>query len=115
MDFRVRSLARKSNTKILIIQAIDRQVDLDDLADSLGLDFPDFISELETIVEAGTKIDINYFINDILDEEQLEDMIDYFKSCTEDNPEKAIKELGSDYDEDDIRLVRVKFISDMGN
>ena len=66
-------------------------------------------------MEAGTKIDINYFINDILDEEQLEDMIDYFKSCTEDNPEKAIKELGSDYDEDDIRLVRVKFISDMGN
>ncbi len=115
MDFRMRSVARKSNTKILIIQAIDRQVDLDELAESLGLDFPELLTELETIVEAGTKIDINYFVNEILDEEQLDDMMAYFRGCSEDNPEKAIRELGVDYDEDDIRLVRIKFISDMGN
>lgn len=115
MDIKVRSIASKSSTKVQIIQAIDRQVDLDELADNLGLDFDEFLKELESIVEAGTKIDINYFVNEVMDEDQEQDIEEYFSECEEDDLEKAIQELGSEYDEEDIRLVRVKFLSDVGN
>ena len=111
----VRSVAKRSNTKIQIIQAIDRQADLDELADSLGLEFDEFLTELESIVEAGTKIDIRYFIDEILDDDQQEDLNSYFMELEEDDIELAIQELGADYDEETIRLARVKFISDMGN
>lgn len=114
-DIRVRSVAKKSNTKIQIIQAIDRQADLDELAENLGLEFDEFLTELESIVEAGTKIDIRYFVNEILDDDQQEDIEDYFDECQEDDLEAAIQELGSDYDEETIRLMRVKYISDKGN
>ena len=114
-DIQVRSVAQRSNTKIQIIQAIDRRVDLDELADSLGLEFDEFLTELESIVEAGTKIDIRYFIDEILDEDQQEDLQSYFMELEEDDIELAIQELGADYDEETIRLARVKFISDMGN
>lgn len=115
MDIRVRTVAKKSNTKIQIIQAIDRQVDLDELAENLGLEFDEFLRELESIVEAGTKIDISYFVDEILDEDQQEDIMDYLEECEEDDLEEAIQELGCDYDEESIRLMRVKFISDKGN
>ena len=115
MDIKVRSIASKSSTKVQIIQAIDRQVDLDELADNLGLDFDEFLKELESIVEAGTKIDINYFVNEVMDEDQEQDIEGYFSECEEDDLEKAIQELGGEYDEEDIRLVRVKFLSDVGN
>lgn len=115
MDIRVRTVAKKSNTKIQIIQAIDRQVDLDELAENLGLEFDEFLCELESIVEAGTKIDISYFVDEILDEDQQEDIMDYLEECEEDDLEEAIQELGCDYDEESIRLMRVKFISDKGN
>lgn len=114
-DIRVRSVAKKSNTKIQIIQAIDRQADLDELAENLGLEFDEFLTELESIVEAGTKIDIRYFVNEILDDDQQADIEDYFDECQEDDLEAAIQELGSDYDEETIRLMRVKYISDKGN
>ncbi len=114
-DIQVRSVAKRSNTKIQIIQAIDRQADLDELADSLGLEFDEFLTELESIVEAGTKIDIRYFIDEILDDDQQEDLNSYFMELEEDDIELAIQELGADYDEETIRLARVKFISDMGN
>lgn len=114
-DMRVKSMAKKGNMKISIIQSIDRKIDLDNVCESIGLDFPDFLTELESIVEGGTKIDINYFIDQIIDEEQLEDMLDYFRNSEEEDIESAIQALGYDYDEDDIRLVRVKFISDYGN
>lgn len=113
--YRVRTIPKKSNTKIMIIQAIDRKVNLDELADNLGLDFSELLTELELITEAGTKIDIGYFVEDVLDDEQLEDMEEYFRECEEDDLEKAIQDLGCDYDEEDIRLVRVKFLSDVGN
>ncbi len=66
-------------------------------------------------MEAGTKLDINYYVNDILDDDQIEDMMDYFRETEEDNLENAIQELGEDYDDEQIRLIRVKFISEMGN
>lgn len=114
-DFRVKFMAKKSNPKISIIQAIDRKIDLDEVCESMGLEFPEFLDELEAIVEAGTKIDIDYFINEVFDEEQVEDMLDYFRNSETGDVETAIQDLGADYDDDDIRLIRVKFISDVGN
>ncbi len=114
-DVRVKLIASKSNRKVSIIQAIDRKIDLDQICESLGLDFPEFLDELEAIVEAGTKIDIDYYMNDVFDEEQLEDMTEYFATSEDGDVETAIQELGGEYDEDDIRLVRIKFISDKGN
>ena len=108
-------MAKSSNTKISIIQQIDRKISLDEISEGLGLDFAEFLDELETIVEAGTKIDIDYFVREIYDEEQINDMIDYFGTSEDGDLESAIQELGHDYDEEDIRLMRVKFISDMGN
>lgn len=114
-DIRVRSVPKENNLKVSIIQAIDRKIDLDELAESKGLEFEELLDILESIVEAGTKIDINYFINEILDEDQETDIIDFFRESEEDDLESAIQELGDEYDEDSIRLVRVKFISEMGN
>lgn len=114
-DLRIKSTAKKSNPKISIIRAIDRKIDLDEVCDGMGLEFSEFLDELETIVEAGTKIDIDYFIEGILDEEQIEDILDYFRESEDGDIEDAIQELGGDYDEDEIRLVRIKFISDVGN
>ncbi len=114
-DIRVRSVPKENNLKVSIIQAIDRKIDLDELAESKGLEFSEMLDILESIVEAGTKIDINYFINEILDEDQEADIIEYFRESEEDDIESAIQELGEEYDEDSIRLVRVKFISEMGN
>lgn len=114
-DVRVKLMANRSNRKVSIIQAVDRKIDLDEVCDNLGIEFSDLLDELESIVEAGTKIDIDYFIGDILDEDQLDDIMDYFRSSKDGNIEEAIQELGREYDEDDIRLVRIKFISDVGN
>lgn len=114
-DLRVKFMAKKSNPKISIIQSIDRKIDLDEVCEGMGLEFSEFLDELEAIVEAGTKIDINYFVDDVLDEDVVNDIVDYFKSSADGDVETAIQDLGSEYDEDDIRLVRVKFISDFGN
>lgn len=115
VDMRVRQIPRKSNVKISIIQGIDRKIDLDELSDSIGLDFEEFLDELETIVEAGTKLNIDYFMEELLDDDQIEDLMDYFRESEDGDIEDAIQELGSEYDEDEIRLARVKFISDFGN
>lgn len=114
-DLRVRSVPNKSKHKIAIIQGIDRKISLDDLAESSGLEFPELLTEIEAIVNAGTKINIDYFIEDVLDDDQTADIFDYFKESDTDNIEEAFKELGSDYTEDEIRLVRIKFLSEMGN
>ena len=114
-DIRVRSVPKENNLKVSIIQAIDRKIDLDELAESKGLEFEELLDVIESIVEAGTKIDINYFIHEILDDDQIEDIMDYFRESEEDDLESAIQELGDEYDENNIRLVRVKFISEMGN
>ena len=113
----MRTVANKSKLKIEIIQAIDRQVALDDLAESKGLDFNELLDEIDTIVYSGTKINIDYFLNEIMDEEHLEEIFEYFKNQAQtDNISDALRDLGEDeYSEIEIRLVRVKFLSEMGN
>ncbi|MBR5898872.1 MAG: DNA helicase RecQ [Muribaculaceae bacterium] len=114
-DLRVRSVANKSKLKISIIQAIDRKIALDDLANSKGLDFNELLDHIEAIVYSGTKINIHYFIDEIMDEDHQEDIFEYFRESESDSLEDAINELGSEYTEEEIRLVRIKFISEMGN
>ncbi len=114
-DLRVRTVPNKSSVTIFLIQGIDRKTPLDVLAESKGLEFSELLDELETIVETGTKININYFLDEIMDDDQQEDIMDFFRQSEEDNIEAAIQELGEDYTEEEIRLVRVKFLSEMGN
>ncbi len=115
-DMRIRTVAKKSTRKKQIIQAIDRRVDLDDLAESCGMSMEEMMDELEAIVFSGTKIDINYFIQEVLDPDEEEEIYDYFKSADDDNIRKAMEELGEDYyDEMHVRLVRLKFHCDLGN
>lgn len=114
-DLRVRSVANKSKLKISIIQAIDRKIALDELANSKGLEFDELLDEVEAIVYSGTKINISYFLNEIMEEDRQEDIFEYFKESESDDLEAAIEELGSDYTEEEIRLVRIKFLSELGN
>ena len=114
-DLRVRTVPSKSNVKIFLIQGIDRKIALDELAESKGLEYSELLDELESIVETGTKINIGYFLDDILDEDQQEEIMDFFRQSEEDDIEEAIQELGEDYTEEEIRLVSVKFLSEMGN
>jgi len=115
-DTVVKSVANKSKLKVGIIQSIDRKISLDDIADSKGIELKELISELEAIVNSGTKINIDYYLDEILDEEHQEEIYDYFKTAEDDTIDSALKELGEDeYSEDDIRLMRIRFLSEMGN
>ena len=114
-DLRVRTVANKSKIKVSIIQAIDRKVALDDIAVSKGLDFSELLDEVEAIVYSGTRLNIDYFLEEIMDEDHMLDIYDYFKESTTDKIDDAMDELGDDYTEDEIRLVRIKFISEMAN
>lgn len=114
-ELRVRTVAKKSVTKVKIIQSIDRQVALDDLADALGMQLAELLDEIEAIVYSGTKINIDYFIEDVIDDDHIDDIYDYFNESETDKLEDAIEELGEDYSEDEIRLVRIKFLSEMAN
>ena len=114
-DLRIRTVANKSKLKVSIIQAIDRKVMLDDLAEGKGIDFTELLDEIEAIVYSGTKINIDYFIEEILDDEHIDDIYDYFKESETDDIDDALDELGADYSEEEIRLVRIKFISEMAN
>ena len=113
--FSVRTVANKSKNKVRIIQSIDRKVDLEVLAKSMGLDFEDFLDELDAIVDSGTKLDISYYLKSIMDADQIEDIYEYFRETEVDDIDDAIDELEDDYTEDQIRLVRIQFISDLGN
>ena len=114
-DLRVRSVANKSKLKISIIQGIDRKIALDSLAESKGLEFGELLDEIEAIVYSGTKISIDYFLNEIMDEDRQLDIFEYFKESESDALEDAINELGSEYTEEEIRLMRIKFLSELGN
>ncbi len=114
-DFRVRTVANKSKLKVSVISAIDRKVALDDLAISRGVEFEELLEEVESIVYSGTKLNIDYFLEEIMDEENIQEIYDYFKNSDTDSINAAMDELGADYSEEEIRLVRVKFISEMGN
>ncbi|WP_290391352.1 RecQ family ATP-dependent DNA helicase, partial [Paramuribaculum intestinale] len=113
-DLVVRSLANKSKVKISIIHAIDRKIDLNEIADSKGMEFDELLDEIESIVNSGTKININYYIDEMLDEDQQDEIFDWFKQSESGMLEEAYQEFGSDYSEEEIRLMRIKFISDMG-
>ncbi|MDR3339590.1 MAG: DNA helicase RecQ [Candidatus Symbiothrix sp.] len=115
-DLRVRTVANKSKLKISIVQSIDRKVALDDIAMTTGLEFSELLDEIEAIVYSGTKINIDYFLNEVIDEDHIEEIYAYFKEESEtDELNAAIDELGSDFTEEEIRLVRIKFISEMAN
>ena len=114
-DLRVRTVAKKSMLKVSIIQGIDRQIALDDIANAKGIDFNEMLDEVEAIVYSGTKLNIDYFLDEVMDEDHIDDIYDYFLDSDTDDLETAIDELGEDYSEDEIRLVRIKFISEMAN
>ena len=115
-DLVVKSVANKSKLKVFIIQSIDRKISFEDIANAKGLEVKDVISEVEAIVHSGTKLNIDYYIDDVLDEDHQEDIFEYFREAEDDSISSAIEELGEDeYSEEDIRLIRVKFFSDLGN
>ena len=114
-DLRVRTVANKSKLKVSIIQSIDRKVALDDIAVAKGIEFGELLDEIEAIVYSGTKLNIDYFLEEIMDEDHMQDIYDYFKESVTDKIDDAMDELGDDYTEDEIRLVRIKFISEMAN
>ena len=114
-ELRVRTVAKKSMMKVSIIQSIDRQIDLDDLAEAKGLEFEQLLDEIEAIVYSGTKINIDYFIEEVIDDDHVDDIYDYFMESETDDLNAALDELGEDYSEDEIRLVRIKFLSEQAN
>jgi ATP-dependent DNA helicase RecQ len=115
-DLVVRTVANKSKMKVFIIQSIDRKLAFEDIADSKGLEVKDIITEIEAIVNSGTKLNIDYYIEDVLDEDHQEEIFEYFREAENDSIEDALEELGEDeYSEEDVRLMRVKFFSDLGN
>ena len=115
VDLRVRTVAKKSMLKVKIIQSIDRQVALDDIANAQGIDFDELLDEIEAIVYSGTKLNIDYFLEEVMDEDHIDDIYDYFAESETDRLSEAVDELGGDYTEEEIRLVRIKFISEMAN
>jgi len=116
-DMVVKSIVNKSGLKVYIIQSIDRKMSLSDIADAKGLEMNVLLKEVEAIVNSGTKLDINYYINEVLDEDHQDEVFDYFKDEAEtESIAEALAELGEDeYSEEDIRLMRIKFISELGN
>ena len=115
VDLRVRTVAKKSMLKVKIIQSIDRQIALDDIANAQGIDFDELLDEVEAIVYSGTKLNIDYFLDEVMDEDHVDDIYDYFAESDTDKLSVAQDELGDEYSEDEIRLVRIKFLSEMAN
>ncbi|MBP6662203.1 MAG: DNA helicase RecQ [Paludibacter sp.] len=115
-DLRVRTVANKSKLKVSIIQSIDRKIALDDIALSKGLDIGELLDEIEAIVYSGTKINIDYFLEEVMDSDHVDEIFDYFSTAETDKIEPALDELGeNDYSETEVRLVRIKFLSEIGN
>jgi ATP-dependent DNA helicase RecQ len=116
LDMVVKSVVNKSGIKVYIIQSIDMKRSLEDIAEAKGLEMNELISEIEAIVNSGTRLNIDYYINNIIDDERQHDIYTYFREEAEtDSLEDAIKELGNEFEEEEIRLVRIKFLSEMGN
>ena len=109
-------MPNKSSEKIYIIQSIDRRMDLEDIAEAKGMDMDEFMSAVENIVESGTRLDLNYYIDQNMDSDVVDEIYDYFRNDAEsDSLEDALNELGGDYEEMEIRLVRIKFLSEVAN
>ncbi|MDE5787469.1 MAG: HRDC domain-containing protein, partial [Bacteroidaceae bacterium] len=116
-NLRVRSLAKdnKPKQKVMIIQKIDLKVSLEDIADACNLEFEDLLTEVEAIVYSGLKLNIDYYINEVMDEDHMLDIYEYFEEAETDDLDEALDELGPDYTEEEVRLVRIKFYSEMAN
>ncbi len=115
-DMVVKSVVNKSGLKVYIIQSIDRKIPLEDIAYAKNLAMDELLTELESIVASGTRLDINYYLNEYVDEYHQEDIYDYFSEAESDSIESALEELGeSEYSEEEIRLMRLKFMSEIGN
>ena len=114
-DLRVRSVAKNSMRKLKIVQCIDRKMPLNEITTSLGIKYDELLTELEAIVYSGTKLHLDYYIEDIMDEEQIDDIYGYFAEADTDSLDDAIEEFGGDYSDDDIRLIRIMYISDNAN
>lgn len=114
-DLHIRTVADKTQKKNRIIHSIDLKVALDDIAVANGIEFDELLDEIESIVYAGTRINIDYFINEVMDEDSINDIYQYFRESETDDLDEAFDELGTDYTEEEIRLVRIKFISEMAN
>jgi len=114
-DFIVKTIVDKSKYKVHIIQHIDRKIDLEDLAESQGMNYETLIKEMESIVFSGTKLDIRYYLDEILDEDQQDEIFDYFNEAESDNINEAFEEFEGDYSEEELRLMRISFHSELGN
>ena len=114
-DLVVKSTGANSANKLYIIQNIDRKLSLDDIAKAKGMKMEDLLKEMEQIVYSGTKLNISYWVNDILDEDQQADIHEYFMESESDNIETALKEFEGDFDIEELRLMRIKFISEVAN
>lgn len=115
-DMVYRSVANKSKNKVFIIQSIDRKIPFDEIASSKDQDMDALLSEIEAIVNSGTKLNIDYYLHDVLDDDQVDDIFAYFREDAEsDSLEEAMAELGEEYSEEEVRLVRIKFMSEMAN
>lgn len=115
-DYIVKSVVKKSAIKVFIIQAIDRKLSFEDIAIAKGLDFDELLSEIETIVASGTKLDINYYIEEFIEPYHQDDILEYFAEAETDCVEHCLEELGEDeYTLEEIRVMRIKYMSDVGN
>ena len=114
-DLRIRTVPKKSILKVKIIQSIDRKMPLDDIAEAQNLEFEDLLTEIEAIVYSGTKLNIDYFLEEVMDDDHIDDIYDYFKESETDDLDTALDALDGEYSEDEIRLVRIKFFSDLAN
>ena len=114
-DFVIKSSGKNSSLKLFIIQSIDRKLSLDDIADSKSMDMIDFIKEMESIVYSGTKLDLNYCLEEYLDEDQQEEIYEYFIESESDSIELALEEFDGEFDEFELRLYRINFLSELGN
>jgi ATP-dependent DNA helicase RecQ len=116
LDMVVKSVVNKSGIKVYIIQSIDMKRPLEDIAEAKGLEIGELLSEIEAIVNSGTRLNLDYYIDSMVDEERQHDIYLFFREEAEtDSLEDAIRELGNEFEEDEIRLVRIKFLSEMGN
>ncbi len=116
MDMVVKTAANKSAIKVAIIQNIDRKISLEDIADSKGLSYEQILTEVESIVSSGTKLNLNYYIDEVIDEDRQDEVFDYFRSADSDSIDDALAELGTDdYTREEIQLIRIKFMSELGN
>ena len=114
-DLIIKSTGANSGIKLYLIQSIDRKLSLDDIASAKGIDMSKLITEMETIVFSGTKLNIDYWINEIFDEDQIDELMDYFMEADSDDLHLALDEFDGYYDDDELRLFRLKFISEVGN